>query len=113
MTHRGHDAILRNDRERAEYGCIVTFENSDGKVWIRHVPGPPRAGLRKACDEALALDETFRVVSYSTPSTVYQDMQGARRSNSYLAPGGAVQSVEGMVLGLAGRREMLHPRISR
>lgn len=102
--------LLENSRERAEYGCIVSFENADGKRLVLHAKGAPRQALNLLCDRALDLDPSFRVVGYSTPETVYQDLLGRRQ---YLSVAGDYRnqgSIEARALGHIGRGDMLARR---
>lgn len=107
---RRRQILLENSRERAEYGCIVTFENDDRKRLVLTAQGAPRLALSKCCDRALDLDPSFRVVTYSTPETVYQDLIGrtqfVSRSGDYRRQG----SPESQVLGRIGRGDMLAGR---
>lgn len=68
---------------RAQFGCTVTFENEAGKRLTYHRTGPPADVLRQLCEAALAKDDTYRVISYSTPQTIYTDLQGERESETY------------------------------
>lgn len=63
-------------REQATYGCIVSFENENGKRLVIHRGGRVGDGVKQAIAIALAHDESFRVVSISTPNTVYTDVVG-------------------------------------
>jgi hypothetical protein len=89
----------------------VTFENDGGQTLVLTRKGPPKDALRALCDDALAADPTFRVVCYSNPATITQDLIGrvdptisARHSHSLVRP-------EGRTLGAAGMLHMLHPRL--
>jgi hypothetical protein len=100
-----------NGRTAAEYGCTVTFENDGGQTLVMQRKGPPIDALRALCDDALAADPTFRVVCYSNPATIQQDLVGridptlsVRSSHSLVKP-------EGRALGAAGMLHMLHPRL--
>ena len=111
-------------RDRARFGCIVSFENADGQTLTLHRVGAIKHALAAACDDALSLDETFRVVSYSTPETIHTDMTGGRRDVemesrlsqrmgwSY-AKTHPVPLPEAQALALVGRRHLLHPRLDR
>ena len=62
---------------RRIYGCIVTFRNSQGGRLSIHREGAPTKALEdQAIAIALSHDETFKVISVSSPETIYQDMQG-------------------------------------
>lgn len=64
--------------ERARFGAIITFKNSDGKTLTLHRVGPVRTVIADLCDEAVMLDETFLVIAISTPESVFTDLQGHR-----------------------------------
>jgi hypothetical protein len=100
-----------NGRTSAHYGCTVTFENDGGQTLVLTRTGPPGDALRALCADALAADPSFRVVCYSNPETIRQDLIGrvdptmsARHSKSLVHP-------EGRALGAAKMLHMLHPRL--
>lgn len=100
---RERDTRGWNGRLAREYGCTVTFENEDGATLTLHRRGAPEAVLAALCDEAKAIDETLRVVSYSSPATILTDVTGPpTRLGRYR---------EATILGMVGRLEMLHPRL--
>src|SRR4051812_14052166 len=66
--------LLRNARERALWGCVTTWQNADARTLCMYRSGPPRRGLLSAIEAVMSLDLTFRLVSYSTPETVYRDL---------------------------------------
>lgn len=101
-------SLVMGSPERALYGCIVTFENENGDTLTMHRTGGPEKGLREACAIALSKDETYRVVSYSTPTTVYGDLRG-RAVNVEQAP----PSVEAVMLSRLGLLPLLHPRLTQ
>lgn len=107
--------IMVNSRGRSEDGCILTFENEDGKTLTIHRKGPTTQGVREACAIALRYDESFRVVSYCTPQTVFADLDGARATEPDGAYGRPQESPfpEAMMLGRAGLLPLLHPRLRR
>ncbi len=108
--------VVENGQARARYGCIVSFENADGRTLVLHRIGPTRTALRRACEDALELDETFRVVSFSTPQTVYRDLQGTRpgtMNEEHDPLSGRAVTPEALMLGNAGIPGMLHPRLKR
>lgn len=101
---------------RAEYGCIVSFENADGKTLVLHRVGPPTRTVPEMCDQALSLDPTFMVVSYSTSATVYTDLQGERSQEGRLGDVGGSkrgQLPETQILGRIKRMDLIHPRMRR
>lgn len=95
----------------AEYGCTVTFENEAGQTLVLHRVGPPSRALAALCDEALALDPTFRLVSYSTPDTILSDVRGRYTADQRSAAGRSQFTPEGGVLSRIGRLPLLHPRL--
>ena len=99
--------LLSGSAERAEYGCTVTFENDAGKRLVVVREGPPLIGLRQACAITLARDETFRIICYSTPGTIYRDLQGGRAQDGNTAA--TIPELDRA--GSAGLRHMLHRRL--
>jgi hypothetical protein len=101
------DYLPRNGRERAEFGATLTFENADEKTLTLAYTGiAPRVAVVRACEVALDLDETFRVVSISTPSTIHGDLYGREIRH------GRANLQEGATLKAAGWGFMLHDRIA-
>jgi hypothetical protein len=95
----------------AAYGCTVTFEAEDGMTLTMSRVGAPRATLRALCAEAVAIDLTYRVVSYSTPETIRHDLRG-RFDDAHQAKAQTGQPApEGKILSSAGLLPMLHPRL--
>lgn len=92
-------------RDSTEWGCIVTVKNADGKTLSLHRPG--RDALTRALDDALTLDPTFRVVSISTPLTIYNDLQ-ARLPHPVTE---VVPLPEHAKLGRLKRMALCHPDI--
>jgi hypothetical protein len=103
----GDGQLIERARDREEYGCIVSSENADGKTLVIHRVGASRVALKAACEIAGELDETFRIVSYSTPNTIYADLRGRKIQEGFTTP----MSVECTVATGAGLRRMLHPRL--
>ena len=104
-----------NSRETALFGVTVTFENAAGKTFVIHRVGQVKKAVRQACEDALTLDQTFRVVCVSNPTSIYTDMQGHRiRSfdqSDELTQSDRPSSPEATMLSRAGIPEMLHPRL--
>src|SRR4051812_16350582 len=92
-----------NGRISAEYGCTVTFESDGGERLTLSRVGAPERVLGELCDEALQIDETLRVICYSSPATITADVTGPPTRNG--------RAREATVLGMIGRLEMLHPRL--
>lgn len=122
-TQRRRSESILSGEQRAKYGCILTFENEAGQVFVLHRTGPIKYGIREACAIALAHDETFRVVSFSTPQSIYTDLTGGRADALIDPPKSSLKASyskakpiplpEIMALGTAGLREMIHPRLVR
>ena len=95
----------------AKYGCIATFENSDGLVMARHCPGQPTKALRQLCDHAESIDPTYRLVCCSTPQGIIADIEG--RGVRYDRKGRQIRfpSPEKTALSRSGRAHMAHPRL--
>jgi hypothetical protein len=94
--------LLRNARERALWGCVTTWQNADARTLCMYRSGPPRRGLLSAIEAVMSLDLTFRLVSYSTPETVYRDLVAGRRQDHARSP-------ESLALAQVGRLDLLHP----
>lgn len=95
---------------RESYGCTVTFRNDNGDLLAMYRFGPPIQGLRDMCDEAISRDATFRVVAYSTPQTIFGDLQGGR-ADYVSGEGRRLQRAtpEQAVLSKIGRADLCHP----
>lgn len=63
---------------RARFGCLTTWEADDGKTLTLHRTGPTQKALREAAVIALTRDESYRLVAYSTPETIFTDLDGGR-----------------------------------
>lgn len=100
---RERDERAWNGRLSAEYGCTLTLENDGGETLTLHRAGRPETVLGMLCDEALQIDGTLRVISYSSPATILADVTGP--------PTGTGRHREATVLGMVGRLQMLHPRL--
>lgn len=94
--------LLRNARDRAKHGCVTTWQNADGRTLSLYREGSPRKGIASAINTALALDPSFRLVSYSTPETVYRDLVADRRTAHGRSP-------ESIALSQVRRLDLLHP----
>lgn len=95
----------------AKYGCIATFENADGLVMSRHAAGPPIKALQHLCDHASSVDESYRLVGYSTPQGIMRDLIGRECPLDKSGRALRYPSPEKRALKLAGRAHMAHPRI--
>jgi hypothetical protein len=95
--------LSSNGEQRALYGAVVCFENAHGATYSIHRPcAGVDTAVKEACEMALKLDGTFRVVCISTPSSVYSDLKGRRDTHL----------IEDHALSRAGMRWMLHPRLA-
>lgn len=92
-------------RDTTVWGCIVTVVNEGGQTLSLHRSG--RRALDDCLDDALSLDPTFRVLSVSTPQTIYNDLEG-RQPHPHT---GAIQLPELQKLGRVGRLALLHPSL--
>lgn len=92
-------------RQSEEAGCIVTVENADGRTLSLHRVG--RTALERCLDDAQSLDPTFRVISISTPQTIYNDLQG-RLPHPHTE---TIALPEHSKLGRVRRLDMLHPSL--
>lgn len=111
-----------NGKNRELYGCLTTWEREDGYALTIHRTGPLKAALRTAAAIALGEDESYRLVAYSTPATIYSDLTGAR-ADALQPPRGfkatyskpmPKQLPEVNALARAGLpRALLHPRLER
>ena len=72
------DHLTMSGQERAELGCVLSFENSEGKTLVLHRTGPLVQGCADMCDLAESLDPSFRVTAYSSPATIYTNITGGR-----------------------------------
>lgn len=91
-------------RNLAEYGAVVSFRNEQDESYVCWCVGPVAVAVRDACEKALALDSTFRVVCISTPTTIFGDLCG----RSPLQDNTGAYRPEGNILARAGMRHMLH-----
>jgi hypothetical protein len=96
---------------RDEYGCIMTFEAADGARLTLHRTGSARESVRALCEIALERDPSYRLLSYSTPETIYGDMRGAR-ADVVGSQGKTQRSTrpEAQALGRVGLIDLLHAR---
>lgn len=92
---------------RPKFGFITSWESETGEVMNVHRTGPLRQALRDLITDVLALDPTYRLISYSTPDTILTDMLGRRRK---LSNGRPVPLPEAIALGSVDRLDLLHPR---
>lgn len=107
--------ILGAGRDRAEYGCIVSFENENGLTFVVARKGPVEKALREALAIALSHDESFRVVCLSTPQTIFTDMDGGRSdidNRDGYRSSLPLPEIQIQMLGRIKAKAMLHPRLA-
>jgi hypothetical protein len=91
-------------RESKGFGAIVTFEASDGQRCVLHRLGSPRQALDAAWDDAQIADPSYRVISVSTPTSIFTDLQGGRKGNQ-------TPHIPEFTLCGGSRRHYLHERL--
>lgn len=107
VTRASGKGVMKNGRERAEYGATISFENADGRrLTVANTHMPVRSAIKAACVEARMLDATYRVVSISTPDTIFSDLQQREISH------GRPDNREEWQLSHVGETAMLHPRLA-
>lgn len=96
----------------AEYGCVCTFENDRGETLSGHRTGPLMAGLRDLIEAAQARDPSYRLTSYSTPTSILSDITG-RRTRRIGIDGRPSESALPEVISASriGRLDAIHPRL--
>lgn len=92
-------------RDTTAWGCIVTVKNDQGQTLSLHRTG--REALNECLDIAVQLDPSFKVLSISTPMTIFNDLE-MRQPHPRT---GAIQPPEQQKLGRVGRLAMLHPSL--
>ena len=99
--------------EAQRFGAIVSLENAAGKILVLHRAGKIRDAVDDAFRTATQRDQTFRVVSVSTPTSVFRDLSGARQVRSGQAVNWGSQAIQIPEQNICGgtRRRMLHPRL--
>lgn len=96
--------------ERAKEGCLTTWENSEGKTLTLHRVGVN--ALREACAIAMSRDETYRLVAYSSPQSIYSDLIGIRtRTHTKSGQRLAHQSPEVHMMSRIGLLDLVHQRL--
>lgn len=104
-TMRAATLILSGD-ERKAWGCTVTaHEQESGERIVLYRAG--RGALAAICSTLDALEGDWRVASFSTPETIYRDLQGTR----YREWGDEMQYPEVAALGHIGRLDLLDPAL--
>ena len=96
---------------RARDGIITTWENEHGELLSVHRRGPLLATLREIAADVLAADDTFRLVSYSTPETILWELRHGMRFTNTGDGRRALRLPEYYVMSRAGLMHLLHPRL--
>lgn len=95
--------ITLTPAERMEYGVTLTVREQETlKVEAFCVNGPVMSALKEACDRIDAAEGDWKIVSISTPSSIFRDLQGAHSKNR--------ATPEQERLGRIGRADLLEPR---
>ena len=93
-----------NSYHRAVDGVTVTArEQATDERIVLHRTGSD--ALRQVCDVLDEREGDWRVLTISTPTTIYRDLQGTR----YRAWGDSTQCPEPHMLGIIGRKDLLDP----
>lgn len=108
MSH-GDSSRLMSGQEKAQYGCVTTWENAEGQLLSVHRTGPPLAVLREIAADVQAVDASFRLVSYSTPETLMRDLDGNRRT--VRGRNNQLLLAEQNLLSRIGLAHLTHPRL--
>lgn len=90
--------------QRDHWGYTITFKNEAGDLLTGHRNGP--AAVAALCDQAIAVDPTYRVVCISSPLTIFSDLCGRSKGVQE-----KMRGPEAGILGWAKRRHMLHPEL--
>ena len=98
---------------RATYGITVFLrELASGRQEARVVSGPPKAGLLELAAELDArTDGVWVVQTYSTPTTIYNDLARGRGHDPFETGRGATGMPEAVALGQIGRLDLCAPAL--
>jgi hypothetical protein len=103
--------------ERDELGVIVTLKSQrTGKLFSLHVSGKRLDALRHIAAVIDQAEEDWRVICYSTPETIRQDLKGKRekRGGRYHDKDKRLaDNVEAHALSRIGRKDLLDPSLYR
>lgn len=81
-VHRGFQKNVLNSSERDRYGATVTLrEQTSRETRVLARTGTAMDALREIVAEADAWEGDWRVLSISTPATIFRDLQGHRFSS--------------------------------
>lgn len=108
MSH-GASSRLMSGQEKAMYGITTTWENGNGCLLTVHRRGQPLAVLREIASDVIAVDPTYRLVSYSTPETILRDLDGNRRTTK--GRNNQLLLAEQNLLSRIGLAHLTHPRL--
>lgn len=97
-------------------GVIVTCQHDDGPpLHTFHVPGGTGKAMARACELLDEMGAGWRVVSISTPATIFRDLQGtrylleARGDTEHPYDLVDTRTAERSLLARAGRLDLLAP----
>lgn len=97
------DSLNLRPNERNEYGVTVTIRDQETlKMLTISAKGPVITALTTVCDMIDSRDGCWRIVSVSTPASIFSDLQGAKSE-----PRG---TMEATMLGKVKRRDLLEVR---
>lgn len=99
------------------HGVIVTLEHDDGPPLLSfHKPGRVTDAMRAAVFACDALGASWRIVSISTPRSIFRDLQGPRtmrerepRADETQREGHDPRDFEARELSKLGRLDLLKP----
>jgi hypothetical protein len=101
--------------ERQRDGILVTLrEQTSGHLKTVHETGPTREALERVCDYTESLEGDWKIVSVSTPGSIFRDLQGRRgqhedarheKNGGFSDP----RTTEWNSLGRIGRLYLLQP----
>ena len=93
-----------NGVDRIRFGYIVTAREQDSDArWVLHRAGP--GALVEICEVLDASEGNWRILTISTPETIYRDLQGTRLT----VWRDVIENPEQRMLGGIGRLDLLDP----
>ena len=98
---------------RDRYGVTVMLHClASGRTEARVCDGPPRVALRELAAELDArTDGVWVVQTYSTPTTIYNDLVRGRGHDPFESVRGATGMPEAVALGQIGRLDLCAPEL--
>lgn len=71
-----------------DYGVIVTVQNQEtGRLHSLHESGGAIDAVGRACDRIDEMGDAWKIVSVSSPRSVFRDLQGTRAKQEYKGSG--------------------------